>query len=354
MPKQGESYTKPDDKNLPMRIGAGAFSQPTENRLRFFRQLGIRDVQPNMYRKPYKGRSEIPLSTDAEWSYPELVNFRERINNAGLRLSAIECIPHSFYHKVIFGLEGRDRQIQHIKRTIRNLGKAGIPVLSYHWMPVGVWRTSPQEKRGGATVDSFDHSEISESNDSYMRGEEWAELIPDKEFTETEFWNNYKYFLKEILPVAEQAGVTLSLHPNDPPIENIGGYPALFRSFENLKRAMNIVPSDNHCITLCLGCLAEMGANIKQTINYFASRDEIAYVHFRNVDSTVPSFSETFIDEGILDPYNVMTMLYESEFNGVITPDHVPEIVGDQAPIRHRGRSYTIGYLQGILQSIKN
>jgi len=350
-----DSKKEPIEINdLPMRIGVGAFSQPTKQRLQFFKQLGVRDVQPNMYKKPYKGRSEIPLTGEKKWSYSQLVDFRNQFEEAGLRLSAIECLPHSFYHKAMFGLEGRDKQLENIKQTIRNLGAAGIPVLSYHWMPVGVWRTSPSKARGGALVDAFDQSELKNAGGSYMSGETWTELIPDKKYTEKEFWKNYEYFIREIIPVAEEAGVTLSLHPNDPPIDQIGGFPALFRNVANLKRAMNIISTDNHGLTFCLGCLAEMGADIKESIKYFAERDKLVYVHFRNVDGTVPSFTEVFIDEGIINPYNIMSTLYESGFSGVVTPDHVPEMTGDEPPIRHRGRAYTVGYLRGTLNSVKH
>jgi mannonate dehydratase len=343
----------PNFEEAPMRIGIGAFSQPTDERLRFFRQLGVRDVQPNMYRKPYKGRNDIPLTGNQEWSFTQLTQFRNYFEDAGLRLSAIECIPHSFYYKIIFGLDGRDKQLYHIKNTIRNIGAANIPVLTYHWMPVGVWRTSSKETRGGAKVDSFDEEELDNIDSPYMADEAWATLVPEREYTEEEFWENYEHFLKEILPVAEEAGVTLSLHPNDPPVERIGGFPSLFSNFENIKRAMKSVPSENHGLAFCLGCWAEMGADLEEAIRYFGERDELIYVHFRNVEGVVPSFTETFIDNGGFDPYKLMKTLNDVNFSGVITSDHVPEMIGDEPPIRHRSRAYTVGYLRAALDAIE-
>jgi len=336
-----------------MRIGLGAFSQVSDDIITYAKQLGIKDVQPNMYKKPYKNRDQIPLEGDNEWALQDLKDFKNTFTAAGLRLSAIECLPYQFYYKIMFGLEGRDAQLTHLKNTIKSIGKAGIPVLAYNWMPVGVWRTSPQEGRGGAKVDAFNRQELDGMNDpGYMKAEDWADHLPDREYSEADFWEHYEYFLKQVVPVAEEWDVTLALHPNDPPIPGVGGYPSLFGNLKSMKRAMEMYPSENHGIVFCLGTWSAMNEDVYEGLRFFGERDEIVYVHFRDVEGTVPAFTETFVDQGNYDSRQALKILDDVGFRGIITSDHVPELSGDEPPLRPRGRAYTVGYLRGVLESL--
>jgi mannonate dehydratase len=331
-------------EELPMRVGLGQFTDPTEDRLRFIKQLGVDDVLLNMYQYdpdyPHLPKGEeMPLTGEREWSAENLRTLRERIEDAGLRLNAIENVPLRFYDDVMLGREGREEQLEHMKNTVRNMGEAGVPVFGYHWMPSGVWRTGRATLRGGATATSFD---LAEADDS---------LTHDREYTEAELWENYEYFLSELLPVAEEAGVTMCAHPSDPPVESLGGVPQLLRNFENFQRAMDLVPSDNHGLELCLGCWSEMGADLEEVIRHFGERDQIVYVHFRDVEGTVPSFHETWIDEGNYDALEVVRLLREVGFSGMMIPDHTPHVEGD-TDWDHRSRAYTVGYLKALLRCL--
>lgn len=326
--------------DLPMRVGLGQFMQPTEERLIFIKQLGVDDILLNMYETPLLPDSESPLTGETEWSAEELTALRERVKAAGLRLNAVENLPIAFYDDVMLDGPEKDTQIEHIKNTLRNLGQAGIPILGYHWSPSGVWRTVTDfAVRGSAESSAFDAARLVDD-----------ELTFEREYTQAELWDNYVYFLEEVLPVAEEVGVTLALHPNDPPIERIGGVPFLFRNFESFKRAMSEVPSDNHGLELCLGTWSEMGENLFDAIEYFGERDEIIYVHFRDVDGTVPKFNETFVDKGNFDEYQILQALRDVGFSGMMIPDHVPKLEGDDS-WKHRGRAFTVGYLRGMLKS---
>jgi mannonate dehydratase len=331
----------PEFDELPMRIGLGQFMHPTEERLRFIKQLGVDDILLNMYRTPLidTDYEELPLSGSEEWSFGELVQLRNRVEDAGLRLNAIENLPYEFYDEVMLGGDGRDEQLEHIKETIRNMGKAGIPILGYAWMPNGVQRTSTRDVRAGAEGTHFDIDEVSD------------DLTHGREYTEEEMWDNYEYFLEEVLPVAEEAGVTLALHPDDPPVESLGGIPRLFRSFENFERAMDLVPSDNHGLEFCLGCWSEMGESLDEVIRYFGERDELVYVHFRDVEGTVPKFTETFVDQGNYDEFEILRSLASVGFDGLIIPDHTPQMT-DDTDWGHRARGYTVGYLKGMLRCL--
>lgn len=332
-------------EELPMRTGLGSFSHPTDDRLQYIRQLGVKDVLINMYRtslidSDYK---EPPLPGREFWEFRDLVQLRNRIEDAGLRLNAIENLPMSHYDKVMLGRDGREEQIENVKRTIRNMGSAGIPTLGYHWMPSGVWRSSTTYRlRGGAQAMAVDMADFED-----------APLTHGREFTEEEMWDNYEYFLEEVIPVAEEADVTLAVHPNDPPTDQkFGGIPQLLRSFENYKRAMNLVPSDHHGIEFCLGNFSEMGSDIHEVIDYFGQMDKLIYVHFQTVSGPLPKFNEIFVDQdGYYDPETILRKLHDVGFNGMIMPGHVPKLLDDGA-WNERGRAFTIGYLEAKLDTI--
>lgn len=344
-PVAGDDTGEAGFGSLPMRIGLGQFMDPTPERLRFIRQLGVEDILLNMYQyqpdyEHMPNSDSMPLEGDGEWSYDSLVELRERIEEFGLRLNAIENVPISFYDDVMLGGDKRDEQLAKMKRTIRNIGRAGIPMFGYHWSPTGVGRTRTVELESGATASAYEQS--AEDNSGPLDGK----------YSESELWANYERFLEEIIPVAEEAGVKLCLHPNDPPVENRDGVPQLFRNFEAFKRAMEMVPSDNHGLEFCLGTWSEMGEDIPEVIRYFGNRDEIFYVHFRDVVGTVPSFHETWIDEGNYDALEAMKTLKSVGYSGMMIPDHTPHMEGD-TDWEHRGRAYTVGYMKALLRHLE-
>lgn len=212
---------------LPMRIGVGQFNEISEERLKFIKQLGADDFLLNTPNLPDRG---------GYWGFNDLLLLRTAAEDYGLRLAAIENVPVRFYDKVMLGLPGRDEQIENMATTIRNMGRAGIPILGYHWMPNSVWRTSrTTPTRGGATVTSFNLDLVKN-----------APLSHDREYTAEEMWANHEYYMKAILPVCEEANVKLALHPDDPPVSSLGGVARIMNSFEGFKRAMETVPSDMH------------------------------------------------------------------------------------------------------------
>lgn len=317
--------------NEQMRLGEGQFNEVTDELMAFIRQLGITDILLNTPRLPGEQR----------WEFRDLLLLRTRIEDAGLRLMALENVPISFYDKIMLGLPGRDEQIEHMAETISNMGRAGIPILGYHWMPNGVWRTSRTTPgRGGARVTSFD-----------MELAKAAPYTHGRVFSEEELWDNYAYYMERIIPVAEQAGVRLALHPDDPPVESLGGVARLFRTFAGFKRAMEIADSPIHGLDFCVGSWSEMGPGVIDAIRYFGERGKIFYVHFRDVQGYVPKFQEAFVNEGNCDMYAVMKALKETGFTGFMISDHVPQMAGDTA-WGHRGRAYAIGYMTALLERV--
>ena len=319
---------------LQMRVGLGQFNELTDEKLAFIKQLGADDFLMNTPRLP----------GDREWAYDDLVAAKQRADAAGLRLMALENVPVSFYDKVMLGAPGRDEQIAHMQNTIRHMGKAGIPILGYHWMPNSVWRTpEPAELRGGARGTRFNLAEHDPN-----------ELTHGRIYTADEMWANYEYYLSRILPVAEEANVKLALHPDDPPVESLGGVARIFRNFEGFKRAMDTFDSPHHGLDFCMGCWSEMGghAYVIDAIRHFGERDKIIYIHFRDVQGQVPCFNECFIDEGNVDPLEVVKTLKAVGFTGFMITDHVPHIV-DDTTWGHRGRAYALGYMRALIDVVE-
>lgn len=182
-----------------------------------------------------------------------------------------------------------------------------------------------------------------------------APLSHGRVFSEEEMWDYYQYFLEGILPVAEEAGVTLALHPNDPPVPSLAGVPQLFRSFEAYKKGMSLVESKNHGLQYCLGNFSAMGENLDEVTEYFAKKDKLVYVHFQTISNSLVNsnkLNEVFVDmPGYYNPVKMLKKLKEVGFKGMIMPGHVPKIIGDGS-WEERGRSFTIGYIKGIIATI--
>jgi len=339
-----------------MRVGLCDATGLSDAVLQFGAQLGLTSVRTGGWRL---------LPGEHRWEYTDLRALVEKVASYGLRLEAIENIPYAFYDKVLLGLPGRDAQIAHCQETIRNLGRAGIPILGYNFMPTSVWRTPQREGRGGAQVTAFAMAAVEATAPEMQRGFTGRqEAVMDEIFahgrevvvTEAMMWEHYAYFLRAVLPVAEEAGVRLALHPDDPPVPMLGGIARIFKSVEDFQRGYALSGgSAAWGLDLCLGCCSEMpggAANVRAMIEFFGPKGRIFYVHFRDVQGTVPDFAECFIGEGNYNPAEVMLLLKRSGFTGFLLDDHVPKMA-DDTPWGHRGRAHAIGYMQGLLDMME-
>jgi len=175
----------------------------------------------------------------------------------------------------------------------------------------------------------------------------------DKVVTEEAMWANYEYFIKAVLPAAEEEGIRLALHPDDPPVPMLGGVARLFCRPDGFKRAFELSEGNRAwALDLCLGCCSEMpggSAAVHEMIEFFGPKGAIAYIHFRDVKGTVPNFTECFIGEGNYDPAAVMLQLQRTGFDGFLLDDHVPKM-DDDTDWNHRGRAHAIGYMQGLVR----
>lgn len=320
----------------------------TEDNLKFAAQIGVDGILT---------RPVIGPDNKEYYEFAQLVNLKTQIESYGLKLEGFSLAPWQCSYKWMLGLPGRDEQIENCQKFIRNMGAAGIPIFTYNIHALRFYRTSRHTlARGGALATSFDNELI--RNAPLMAGGSNVDtsLIPANHrcpIGDDEMWNNLTYFLKAVVPVAEETGVKLALHPDDPPIPVIGGVARIMRSPEAFRRAIEIVPSDNSGLTFCQGCFAEMGANIVEEIRYFGSRNKIFWVHFRNISGTAEHFSETFPDNGQVDMLQAMKTYKEVGYDGYLTPDHKLSIVGD-SEWGHRYWAYAIGYMKALIQAVES
>jgi mannonate dehydratase len=337
-----------------MRVAIGQFNELTDPMLRFAAQIGTSGVQLNTPKLP----------GETHWEEKDLRALVEKCKPHRLTFEAIENVPIHFYDKAMLGLPGRDEQIEHYQTTLRNMGSAGIPILGFHFMPNSVWRTDRMASgRGGAGCTKFDMAEVERAaavgdpRRYVAKTDERYDALAVREgdaiISEGQMWKNYEYFIKAVLPVAEEAGVKMALHPDDPPVPMLGGVARIFRNPAGFKRAYALNPtSPAWGLDLCLGCCSEMpggNANVREMIEFFGPRGRIFYVHFRDVQGEVPNFQECFIGEGNYDPAEVMMLLKKVGFDGFFLDDHVPHM-DDDTLWNHRGRAHAIGYMQGLIR----
>lgn len=278
----------------------------------------------------------------SSWDFLPLLHMKQRFADSGLNVAVIESSPPMNCIKL--GLPGRDEEIAHVCELLTNMGAVGIPVWCYNFMAVFGWlRTSSSTMaRGGALVTSYDHELMAK-----------APLTEAGIVSEERLWDNFAYFIERVVPVAEQAGVKLALHPDDPPISPIRGIGRIFTNVDACKRAMALVPSAYNGLTFCQGTFATMGVHIPTTTRTL--KDHIHFVHFRDIRGTARRFVETFHDDGPTDMLEAMRCYQEIAFSGVMRPDHVPTLAGDANDTpgyTTRGRLYAIGYMRGLAEAL--
>lgn len=229
------------------------------------------------------------------------------------------------------------------------MGACGVPVLCYNFMPSDDWTRTAIDvpERGGALVTEFDEAKVEEAPE--LEGQTITAHITSSE----ELWANLEHFLREVVPVAEEAGVVLALHPDDPPMPMLRGKPQIIYDVDCIERAVKLVPSPSNGVCFCQGTFASAGVDIPAAIRRLG--DAIKFVHFRDVVGTVPHFREAWQDTGDSDMVDAIAAYKEIGFTGPIRPDHVPTMEGEsnEHPGYHMmGRLWAIGYIKGIMQAL--
>jgi mannonate dehydratase len=272
---------------------------------------------------------------------------RERIEAHGLRMSVMEGrLP---IHDIQLGRDD-GTQLAQMKELITYLGEVGISVLCYNFMPGTDWARTRTDVpgRGGSKVTAF---ELDHAQDAATSGV-WSSPPKGAALRHDELWSNLEAFLTEVIPVAEQAGVTLAMHPDDPPLPALLGQARIMNSVEAFERLVTLVPSPSNAIGFCQGTFSEMGVDIPATIRRLSQH--IAYVHFRDVRGSAGSFVESWHDDGQTDMVAAMRAYRDIGFDGMMRPDHVPQMAGedDGTPgYTMLGRLYAYGYIRALFQA---
>jgi mannonate dehydratase len=329
----------------PVLMKAGHQHDHSEPTLRALAAFGVKNICSG----------HLSRDMDKEWSVDALTRLRQHVESFGIKLDAVplpmassEISKAEMPEMLLAKDPERDRALDDICTMIRNAGRAGIPMVKYNLTFIGVVRTARVTGRGGASYSAFDYSIAKQE----------PPLTKAGKITEEIYWDRITYILKRIVPVAEEAKVKLALHPQDPAmpkgkgwrgVETVLGSPA------GLKRFVETVPSPYHGLNFCQGTVSEMlekpGEQIYDVIRDFGRRGKIFNVHFRNIRGGFLKFQETLPDDGDVDMPRALRVYREIGFDGMIMPDHVPQIAGDERG--QKAFAFCFGYIQALLQTLR-
>ena len=288
---------------------------------------------------------------DEAWSVEGLTKLRERVESFGIKLDMVPLplssseISRSENPAILLAKDPeRDKQIDDICQMIRNVARAGIQSVKYNLTLIGIPRTAPTPGRGGARYSTFVYAGAKQDPPLTIAGKVDADV----------YWERITYFLKRVVPVAEEYKVRIACHPQDPgmpPGRGWRGVETVLGSVEGLKRFVSISESPYHGLNFCQGTVSEMlekpGEQIFDVIRYFGTRRKIFNVHFRNISGGFLNFRETFIDDGDVDMLKAMRVYKDVGYEGMMMPDHVPSVDGDANHLQ--GFAFAFGYIKALI-----
>lgn len=316
-----------------IRVQSKVDSNYTDDQLLMIKQMGVDTV--------------FVIFKDEDSNYTSVLNFKKRLENFGLEMTDAGNVGIYKSDKIHLGLPGRDGAIEKYNEFNRVLASVGVKTGYMTWEPNQVLTTKFDVGRytRGAV------GRIVELNELEKRS-----YTHDKFYSQEEIWDNFAYYLDKVMPVCNEIGMRIALHPNDPPTDNLCGISNLITSAQSYKKAFTLADDNpNLGMKLCTGCWLEGGkkfGNLLEDIKYFVTQKKVFSVHFRNVSSPLPNFEETLLEDGYMDMYEVMKQLVRYDYDGVIHVDHVPhwpESLGGENP----AWTYSTGYMKALLNCAK-
>ncbi len=352
-----------------MKLGLGLYRHMlTRENFQFARQAGATHIVAHLvdyFRGAPKARDDQPTGTDRGWglagdpgqlwTLAELQSLRRDVEAAGLKLEAIENFDPAHWHDVLLDGPKRALHIENVKTILRRMGEAGIPVMGYNFSIAGVaGRTTGPYARGDAPSVGMEGAYDPPMPKGMVWNMVYDENAPagfEPSISPEELWRRLDSFLTEVLPVAEAAGVKLAAHPDDPPTPTVRAQPRLVYQPRHYQKLLDLNPSRANTLEFCIGSLAEMTeGDIYKTVDTYSRQGRLGYVHFRNIRGKVPTYKETFIDDGDVDMLRVLEILKRNRFDGVLIPDHTPAM--SCAAPWHAGMAYAMGYMRAAMKSL--
>ena len=294
------------------------------------------------------------------WEEARLKEQIDRLKADGLTLGNLMIAG---FNNAIYARPGRDEEIDKVIQSIKAAGKVGLPVVEYNWYAHRAMEGYFEEEgRAGAGWTGFDYERPVDDNGTKVPFKDLPALEREGAHTLDEMWTNIAYFLKKVIPECEKAGVRLALHPNDPPAPVSRKSQQIMGSVEGWKKLIDIVKSPCNGITFDCGVTREMGQDPVEVCRYFASRDRINHVHFRNVIVKKPyeRYTEVFIDEGQNNMFAVMRELIKNKYTRMMYPEHPRAIDYDRerGPLRgypggggYTAFAFNVGYTRAMMQA---
>lgn len=350
-----------------MKLGLGLYRHMlTPENFRFARQAGATHIVAHI--TDYFRDARIPaasgkdwgwgVASDEGWNYESFARLRESANKEGVEIAAFENLSPALWHDVLLDGPKKKEQLARLQQVIRDMGKAGIPCLGYYFSLAGVWGHSvgPFARGGAESVGYLGAKGPQET--PIPRGMVWNMMYDTSQtgdsppVTSEQMWSRLEGFLRAVVPVAEEAGVTLAAHPDDPPMPAFRGAGRMIYRAEHYQRLLDLVPSERNAMEFCLGTISEMAdSDVYDATDRYSRTGRIAYVHFRNVRGKVPEYVETFVDEGDTDMIRILSILHRNGYNGVLIPDHTPRMSCD-APW-HAGMAFALGFMSAALRAVR-
>jgi mannonate dehydratase len=356
-----------------MKLGFGLYKHMlNEAHYRFAKQCGATHIIVHLvdyfgHEKNNKKNANQPIGEKEGWGtagdgklwiLEDLLKIKNEINSHGLELEGIENFDPAIWHDILLDGPKKEAQMELVKEQIRIVGKAGIPVFGYNFSLAGVSsRTTGTYARGSAVSVGME-GEVDET--PIPNGMVWNMVYDENAakgvlpmIDHEELWSRLKYFLNNIIPVAEEAGVKMAAHPDDPPLPYVRNTPRLVYQPQLYQKLIDTKPSKSNQLEFCLGSIAEMTAgDVHEATDLYSKQNKIAYIHFRNVVGKVPNYKEVFVDEGDIDMIRILRILKANNFEGVMIPDHTPQMSCDGS--WYAGMAFAMGYMKAAITIVNN
>ena len=290
---------------------------------------------------------------DAAWSVDGLSKLRDRVASYGISLDMVPLpmssseISEAEMPAIYLGQSPeRDRNIDDICQMIRNCARAGIFQVKYNFTIIGIPRSGTAKGRGPSRYSEFVYANAKQDPPLTIAGKVDADT----------YFERITYFLERVVPVAEEYKVRMGCHPQDPGVPKGTGWrgvDAVLGSVDGLKTFVSIKESPYHGLNFCQGTVSEQldkpGEQIFDVIRYFGTRKKIFSVHFRNIEGGFLDFRESFIDNGSVDMLEAMRVYKEVGYDGMMMPDHVPQVEGVDSS---QGFAYAFGYIKALIAAV--